>query len=191
MSKRVSNKYFQDGRARAGLRYALVPVDVMESEAFHSIPDYARCVLFAIAAKFRSANNGDLSLTAGEAKRLGVFPEWRLRAGIEILDAVGLIEITRRGHLQNGRGTCNLYALGYREVNPSEKYDHGWRSTIVRQASNRWADWKRPDDWDGNLERIRRKAQGKSKPSSSALPPWVAQEKCPTSHAEVPAASPK
>ena len=153
------SRYFQDGRMRPGNTYALIPSEVLGSEAYAALPDWAARVLPALAAQFRKTNNGDLSLTWKEARSLGVSSEWKLRAGLSLLEAVGLVEVMRRGRIESGRGICSLYALGWRQIDPSDKHDVP--SIVAVAAPMRWATWNRPGDWQSRLDNARRNAQGK------------------------------
>jgi hypothetical protein len=171
-AKGENSRYFHDGRARSGNTYALLPCDVLQSEAYAAQPDYAARVLFALAAQFRKANNGDLSLTAAEALRYGISAEWKLRAGLASLEIAGLLEVTRRGHIQQGRGICSLYALGWRQIDASDKHDQP--RIIATAAPMRWAKWTRPADWDQQVLTARHRAQGKRVSRLFGVKPGVA-----------------
>src|SRR5437868_9612468 len=85
-----------------GERYALIPEQVMEHESYHALPDWARSVLFTVAARYNGNNNGDISVPYREAKRLGINAQWKLFAGIRLLEYTDLILCTRRGRLERG-----------------------------------------------------------------------------------------
>jgi hypothetical protein len=168
-AKGENSRYFADGRVRPGNTYALIPGDVLQSEAYAALPDYAPRVLLALAAQFRKDNNGDLSLTKGEARRYGIAAEWKLRAGLSLLESVGLVEVMRRGRIENGKGICSLYALGWRQIDASNKYDQP--RVVAIAAPMRWAKWKQPADWLLQVACARQRAQGKRRmvsPTSSA-----------------------
>lgn len=156
--KGETSAYFEDGRVRSGNSYALVLDEVLRSEAFKLLPDYAVRVLLVLTAAFRKQNNGDLSLTSKSAADYGI-ASWKLRAGLSVLERVGLIETTRRGKIMAGKGICSLYALGWRQIDPSEKHDIP--SVVAVKAPNRWALWQKPRDWDAQLSEIKSAAQGK------------------------------
>jgi hypothetical protein len=169
MSRRSgeTSRYFQDGRVRSGNDYAQIMGDVLRSQAYAAIPDYAARVLLALAAQFRKTNNGDLSLTAAEARRYGIAAEWKLRAGLSLLETVGLVEVTRHGRIENGKGICSLYALGWRQIDASDKYDQP--RAVAMAAPMTWAKWKHPADWKLQVASARQRAQGKRKSAQGVL----------------------
>lgn len=158
----------RDRRARATGRrgnradgiYAQLPCEVLESNAGSAMPDYAMRVLIALAAAFRGSNNGDLSLPLKRAQAYGINTQWKLSAGLAILEHVGLIERTRTASIFSGKGIAALYALGWRPINRSEKYDQP--SAIDRPAPNRWAHWERPANWQQVEKGYKHRAQGKN-----------------------------
>jgi hypothetical protein len=153
--------YFKNGRVRSEQRFVMIPEEVLQSESYYAVPDYAVRVLIALAAQFRGWNNGNLSLTFSTAREFGISTEWKLRAGLVLLETVGLIERMRVGHIMNGKGVCNLFALGFRQVDPSDKYDRPLKVAVP--ARMEWCKWARPDDWKAEVDRVRRSAQGKRK----------------------------
>jgi hypothetical protein len=155
----------RDKRARAtgrrGARdegvYAQIADEVLRSHAARAMPDYAIRALVMMAAQYRGTNNGDLAVTSRMAVEYGV-PEWKLRAGLALLELSGLVQLTRQGHIANGKGVCSLYALGWRPINPSEKYDIPM--VCERPAPNRWATWTKLIDSPSTERGRRRLAQG-------------------------------
>jgi hypothetical protein len=161
------------------LRFAMIPSEVLTSEACKSLPDYAfRCLMALTAANRTSAraeerakhpgNNGDLSLSVADArKQFGIQPAWRVTAGLQMCRHARLVEITRVGRVQNGKGIAQLYGLCWLPVAPSDKYDSP--KMIPRSAANEWINWKRPADWAEIEKRIRQTAQGTKKSDSRRL----------------------
>jgi hypothetical protein len=130
-----------------GERYALIPEEVMEHDSYHAQPDWARSVLFALAARYNGNNNGDLSLPFSEAKRLGISAQWKLYAGLRLLEKAELIQCARRGRLERGTKLASLYALTWRGINecPNVNFDAGISSCPI--PSNAWVKWAKPDNW--------------------------------------------
>lgn len=120
----------------------MLPLEVVESAAFRSLPDYATRVLIVLASKYRGNNNGDLSLTASYAKECGISGA-KLYAALDLLQLVGLISKTRQGG-KKPLG-CSLYALEWKKVDPSAKYDS--RNNGTDAPRNTWANWTVPSDW--------------------------------------------
>jgi len=149
------------GRFEAGEYFAIVSVEFMQSEAYAALPDYAVRVLLTLAAQYRGANNGNLSLPVKTAQNFGL-ASWKRQAGLRLLLEVGAIEMTRPGKYSHGRGVCALYALAWRPINitvnafPPIEHE--------RPAPNTWAQWQRPDDWQRFEAEIRRQANGTCSP---------------------------
>lgn len=99
-----------------GERYALIPRDVMESDAYRALPDWCVRVLVALAVQYYGSRNGSLALPVAEAQRLGVRQPWRLYAGLRILEAAELIVCTRRGHLSRGTRHASVYAITWKQI---------------------------------------------------------------------------
>ena len=163
MSSRRDRRARATGRrgARGSDLHAQIPLEVLESAAFSALPDYAKVVLLALCAQFRGNNNGNLSLTAAQAERLGVEAAWKLRVGLSLLLETGLIERTRPGKFSHGKGICALYALTWRDLSPNE---HAYPPVIVaRPPSHAWAKWERPEGWAAFERELRQRAKGSKK----------------------------
>lgn len=158
---RRTRKGLQVGR---GERYALIPREVLESASYHALTDWARTVLIAILAQFNGANNGCLALPFSQARELGVSHQWKLYAGLRVLEAADLIVCTRRGHLERGTKLPSLYAMTWRGIDEPRGdvvYDLG--SSMCPLASNAWARWKRPDNWQQFCRSTARENHGRGK----------------------------
>ena len=150
------------GRYQSGEHFARLPREVLEGAAYRALPDWAKIDVVALAAQYRGARNGDISLTWLEARALGVSSEWKLRAGMKLAVITGLVEITRPGgNVAGGEKEPTLYALGWLPIEKSEKFEAPPGSIL--KAPDRWATWTRPDDWPTVIEAERRRAQGKKK----------------------------
>jgi len=149
----------RQGNRSEGVIFAMIPVEVLESEAYQAMPDYAVRVLIGLASEYRGGNNGDLSLPLARAKRQGISTQWKVSVGIALLEQAGLIERMRIGLICRGKGVPALFALGWRDIDPSPKYD---QPLICGQPPpNRWATWIKPSDWEQIEKRYKHKAQGK------------------------------
>lgn len=161
----------RDRRARAtgrlgvtnGERYALLPEEILQSGAYHAQPDWARTVLFALACRFTGHRNGDISLPFSEARRFGIAAQWKLYAGLRLLELAGVIVCTRRGRLQQGTKLPSLYALTWRRIDKCEgiALDSGIAESV--RPSNDWVRWTKPADWRSIVTAIARKNRGTSK----------------------------
>lgn len=136
----------------------------MSSPAYVVQPDWAKVVLFALAARFNGRNNGDLSLTFSDAKALGVVAQWKLYAGLRLLEHACLIVCTRRGRVERGTKVASLYGVTWRGIEPSEKHDVPVSSPL---PSNAWARWQAPADWREIVKAVQRSNRGESRLSKS------------------------
>jgi len=159
----------KDKRARAtgrlgveyGEKYALLPEEVLESAAYQALPDWAVRVLLALAVGAHQHNNGVLGLTYPMARKRGVNAQWKLYAGIKVLEATGLVVCTRRGHLSAGTKLPSLYALNWRGIaKPPEhvEYDPGVGQSPL--PSNAWSKWEPPDNWREVVRDIKNRLRG-------------------------------
>jgi hypothetical protein len=118
-------------------RYALLPLDVLQSEAVRTLPHYAYPVLLALAVQFNGRNNGDLCATLGTLRPFGVTSNEQLVKSLRELLRRGLVIKTRQGG-KRPLG-CSLYGVGWVRIHESEKYDVGVGATI--KPVNGWARW--------------------------------------------------
>ena len=142
----------------------------MNSIAYAAVPDAAKVALFALAARFNGHNNGNLSLTFAEAKKLGVAYQWKLYAGLQLLKMTELVLCTRQGLVARGTKICSLYALTWREIHEAPSnvyYDAGITSgPFPRHA---WSKWEKPPDWRETVRRVMSVNHGRSKISVSTM----------------------
>jgi len=127
-----------------GERYALIPREVMECEAYRAAPDWSLRVLLALAGQYSGHNNGSLALTSSQARPYGILP-WKLYAGLRVLAEASFIVCTRRGHLAEGTKFPSMYAVTYRGINEPQlgiSYDYG--INVCPIPLNHWAKWQRP-----------------------------------------------
>ncbi|HEV7985075.1 MAG TPA: hypothetical protein VGP20_02840 [Steroidobacteraceae bacterium] len=134
-------------RRLSGKHYAMVPVEVLTSQACNTLPASACRVLLAIAAQFRGKNNGDLALTWATARPFGINSKKQLIDALALLLERGLIEKTRQG----GKRPLgpSLYAVGWMPIDDlNGKIDSG--PTMV--AKNTWATWPSAPQRDQSAE---------------------------------------
>lgn len=153
------------GRHESGRHYAMLHDDMLQSEAYRALPHFARTVLTGIAAQYRGMNNGDLDFPSRKAVLYGIDHK-ELSAARFLLEKVGLIEVTRQGRVEGGKGICTLFALTSWPVDPSQKYDVP--TVLARPASNAWVKWKPSDDWAQVVRKVSRRAQGRKTDPLSA-----------------------
>ena len=170
MRRRLDRRARTTGRLGVahGERYALLPREVLESEAYRALPPPAVVVLLALAVQYYGTRNGSLALTWADAPALGVRSQAQLYGCLRILEAADLIHCTRRGLLRGGRQLPNLWALSWRPIDEAAAgvtYDTG--TSISPTPTNAWARWKKPADWDEIVRTIRRRAKGTLKIADS------------------------
>lgn len=103
-------------RSRNKGRFAGLPLFVMESEAYVTLPPLAKCLLYELTAQYNGYNNGYLSLTRkGLSARGFNTPASNTRA-IKQLVASALITQTRTGGIAKGQRICHLYAINWQPI---------------------------------------------------------------------------
>jgi hypothetical protein len=109
-------------RTKKGDRYAQIPLEALQSEAYRWLPDFATRVLNAIAAQFNGYNNGGLELTAREARAFGI-GEDVLYAGLGLLIEAGFVRRTVQARRRSGKGAPARYAITWRTLGDFPKFD--------------------------------------------------------------------
>lgn len=118
--------------------FAMLPVDVLTSNAVRTLPHVAFRVLVALAAQCYGVNNGSLSLTRRTAIDYGVGNTHTLYAALEELQVRGLIRQTRLGTHRPPRSA--FYALTWWQIHePDARDPHDATPTL--SASEEWRQW--------------------------------------------------
>lgn len=123
-------------RRMSGKHFAQIPVEVLTSDAFASLPNYAVRVLLAIAAQYRGNNNGDLAMTRATARTFGVASQDHLVGSLALLQERGLIQKTRQGGKKPLGPT--LYCITWQ---PIDELNGKISSGATTTAANSWAAW--------------------------------------------------
>ena len=106
--------------------FAALPRCYFATPEYRALSVGARALLIEFVLKFTGRNNGNLEMTAEQAKQLGIgsaqtFQKYK----VELINA-GWIIVTRQGGLGN---RCNLYALTYIGIdNTGRLYDDARRA---------------------------------------------------------------
>lgn len=114
-------------------RFAGIPMFVMESEAYVTLPPLAKCLLYELAAQYNSRNNGYLSLTRSDLKVRGYPSTNSNTKAINALVDANLITRTRDGTLTTGGKVCHLYALNW--YPSDERVDKPFESEFLFKGS--------------------------------------------------------
>ncbi|MAO13721.1 hypothetical protein [Marinobacter sp.] len=118
-----------------------IPHDVLNSDAYASLPPSAVKLLVDIASQFNGYNNGDLCATLSVLRAKGWTSSGGLNKQLKALLNAGLIEQTRQG----GRNKCSLYAVTWRaideckgklDVNPTKAPSSLYRQMPGQQLEN-------------------------------------------------------
>lgn len=120
---------------RDGERYALMPVEVLQSEACRTLPAAQLRVLVALAAQFTGYNNGRLTLPLSAARAFGIGSNDTLNRGLHELMDRGLIQLTKQGGLPPFG--CSTYALCWRQLD-----DPGGHHLMRKPTSDGWKTWR-------------------------------------------------
>lgn len=144
MAKQIHDRKRKKIRGRSSDHTFLrLPHYVIRSPQWRALGGHAIKFLVELACEYDGSNNGDLSLTRGQARRCG----WRSgatrdRAAEEAI-AAGFALLTRQG----GRHVCNLYAVTWEPIDdvgkstmypPSHKALRLWekREGIAHSGAN-------------------------------------------------------
>lgn len=103
-------------RRNIGL-FAGIPVVVITSCLYCSLPPLAKAILLELAAQYRGSNNGYLSLTRDDLKRRGFPSPNSNRKAIELLIEHGLIVRTAIGRAKHNGYSCSYYAIAWQPIN--------------------------------------------------------------------------
>jgi len=110
------------GRA-ANRRYAGIPHDVMESDAYSSCSGNGVRLLLELAKQYNGHNNGDLCAAFSVLKSRGWRSKKTLARCLGELMTLGLIVKTREGWFSNAGGRCALYALTWQSIDECDGKD--------------------------------------------------------------------
>lgn len=126
-------------RVREEGTFAMLPDEVLKSDACRTLPHPAHRILVALAAQYFGTNNGSLSLTRKTAAEYGIGNPYALGDGLRELEERGLIAKTRPGRRIPPRSS--LFALAWRLINAPNKLDpHDARETM--RPADGWRTWK-------------------------------------------------
>lgn len=112
----------------------MLPVELLDSDAFRWLQSFAVRVLVALAAQYHGYNNGGLELTVKEAARFGI-KRTELYAGLRLLAIAGLIEKTVEERKSSGKGVPAKYALTWR---PTDEFP-AYNILANERPANTWA----------------------------------------------------
>jgi hypothetical protein len=118
--------------------FALLPDEVLRSDAYKTSPYPARALLTVLAAQYRGYNNGSLTFTRETARAYGVTNPYMLIESFAELEARGLILATRHGTTTPPRSA--MFALGWWKIDPPDP-DDPHDATSTAHAPNNWANW--------------------------------------------------
>lgn len=158
-------------RRMSGKHFAMIPVEVLTSDACKTLPNYAVRVLLALAAQYRGRNNGDLAMTRATARIFGVACQKNLVRSLAALLERGLVQKTRQGGKKPMGPT--LYAVSWQ---PIDELAGKIESGATTSASNAWAAWPSglPGDQSAKNHRVYRETalglQGDQTEPISGLP---------------------
>ena len=121
--------------------FAAIPVSVMVSDAYKTLPARFKEVLWLLAAQYRGNDNVDLALTRKQALYFGLRNERTRTHGLRELESRQLIIKTRQGGISYGGRQPTLWALSWKPVN----YRDGEELQLVSMPRNDWKQWRELD----------------------------------------------
>jgi len=119
--------------------YAMLPFEVLQSEAYRTLTHQARSVLTALAAQFHGYGNGSQTLTRDDAQRFGIGNPYMLDRSLRELEARALIVKTRPGSRQPPQ--ASMYAVGWLKIDHQDRLDPHDATPTLR-APDEWRKWK-------------------------------------------------
>lgn len=138
----VTRKGLRLHKGRAGGEvevFAMLPDEVLRSEAYRTLPHPARSLLTVISAQYRGNNNGSLTFTRDTARDYGITNPYALIESFAELQARGLILVTRHGTTVPPRSA--MFAVPWRKIDPPNPQDpHDANATVT--APDTWRKWK-------------------------------------------------
>ena len=137
----------------------MLPHSVLLSEAYLSLPAFAKISMIVLAAQFDGNNNGDLALTWGMGKTWGIKSHGQLTKSLSMLIEHGLIQRTRQGGKRPMGPT--LYALAWHPIHHREHgFDPGVKPTA--SASFTYLSWPANGTAEGTEKARYRDRRGNS-----------------------------
>lgn len=119
--------------------FAMLPDEVLRSDACRTLPHPAYRMLVMVAAQYFGTNNGSLTLTRRTAAEYGLSNPHTIDASIRELLERCLLERTRPGSRLPPRAA--MFAITWRPINEPKGNDRH-DATPTLKPSNAWAKWK-------------------------------------------------
>ncbi len=119
--------------------FALIPEKVLQSDAWHWLPHFARSVVVMAAGLTLGYRNGMLELTPSGtegfngAKSFGISKN-ELYAGLRLACEAGLLDQTSKGKHRSGKGIPASYAVSWDSIEKEQPY----KNIFPRAATNAW-----------------------------------------------------
>lgn len=121
------------GRSKREGQYAKMPYNMLESAAWRSLGGPAVKVYFELHRRFWGGNNGELTLSMGEAAGLLGMSKSTAKAALDELEEKGFIVCTKRGHWY--RREASTYRLT-KERTGREDATRDWQAWRPPRAEN-------------------------------------------------------
>ncbi len=143
-------------RYKQGERFGAIPVELMESDAWHWLPLFARVSVLALAAGYWGTNNGGIELPDKRAADLGLSRQDK-NVGLRLAARVGIVRQTVKARRRSGRGIPAKYAITWKKLDhfenlgfcATEKPSNDWINADIpaepiksRRAAERFLGWK-------------------------------------------------
>jgi hypothetical protein len=127
-------------RFKSGERFGAIPVEVMESDAWGWLPQFARLALLGLAAGYSGNNNGGIDFTDSRARELHMNKTDK-NLGLRLACHAGIIKKTVKERRRSGRGIPAKYALTWKPLDHFECFNF----CATTKASNDWMTATIPD----------------------------------------------
>lgn len=125
-------------RGKFGGHFALIPEEVMASEAWRTLTHSQRTTLTVLAVQYHGEHNGVQVLTRKLCQKYGINHSQATRDA-KVLVARGLVEKVYQARYKAGpqRRVPSLYALGWHKIT----HRNNWPLERPEDAPNLWAEW--------------------------------------------------
>jgi hypothetical protein len=131
------DRHLKSGHPRGG--YVQLFYDIYDSNAWRALDWSTQALWIAMRRRLKKSNNGDINaVLEGERGNPGLRNDGftssaTVAKGLRALMAVGLIQMTRQGHLSQGTKVCSLYRFTDVEV-----FEHPALGIPAMKATNEW-----------------------------------------------------
>ena len=124
------------GRSKSEEQYAKMPYPMLKSKAWRSLSGNAMKVYCELHCRFWGTNNGEITLSFGEAAELLGIGKATVQRALEELVEKGFIERTRRGHFYGRRASTYRLTKERTGTEPATRDWEKWRPDTEQKSEH-------------------------------------------------------